>query len=152
MNRRLRLTALLVALATVMLIGWIAYLVIDLPTTYRAENWNVAWVGFDIGMVFCLGTTAWAMWNRRQIAIPGAMVSATFLVIDSWFDAVTSQGGADFKFALASAFLVELPSAIVLLRFSRRAMKKSLQNAHEHAGIEVVTLSLFKTQLTIFDD
>lgn len=152
MHKRLRLTALLVALSTILLIGWIAYLIIDLPASYRAEHWDVAWVGFDIGMVICLATTSWAMWKRRQVAIPGSMISATFLVIDSWFDVVTSQGGEDLKFAIASALIIELPSAFVLLRFSRQAIKRSIQSAHSHAGIEPTTLSLFKTNLTIFDD
>ena len=148
----LRVTGILIVLASLVLAGWIFYLIIALPASYRAENWDVAWIGFDIAMLVCLATTAWAILKRRQLAIPGAMVSATFLVIDSWFDVITSQAGLDFKFALASALFVEIPSAIFLFGFGRRAIRNSLLNAHRHAGIEVVTVSLFKTRLMIFED
>ncbi len=148
----LKVIGVLIILASSVLTAWIFYLIFALPTTYRAENWDVAWIGFDIAMLICLVATAWAILKRRQLAIPGAMVSATFLVIDSWFDVITSQAGLDFKFALASALFVEIPSAIFLFGFGRRAMRQSLLNAHRHAGIEAVTVSLFKTRLTIFED
>ncbi len=148
----LKIIGVLIVLASLVLAAWILYLIFDLPTSYRAENWNIAWIGFDIAMLICLATTAWAILNRRQVAIPGAMVSATFLMIDSWFDAITSQAGLDFKLALASALLVEIPSAIFLFGFGRRAMRQSLINAHRRAGIEVGTVSLFKTKLMIFED
>jgi len=144
--------ALVTGFSSVVLIGWIIYLIFDLPTSYHAQNWDLAWVGFDIGMVSCLLMTSWAMWKQRQISIPGAMVSSTFLIIDSWFDVITSQGGEDFTVALASAFLVQLPAAYLLFRFSRKAIKRSLLNAHRHAGIEITSISLFKTPLTIFKD
>ena len=148
----LKVIGVLIVLASSLLTAWIFYLIFALPTTYRAENWDVAWIGFDIAMLICLAATAWAILKRRQLAIPGAMVSATFLVIDSWFDVITSQAGLDFKLALASALFVEIPSAIFLFGFGRRAMRQSLLNAHRHAGIEVVTVSLFKTRLMIFEE
>ena len=79
------------------------------------------------------------------------MVSATFLIIDSWFDVTTSQSGIDFKLAVATAVFVELPLALLLVGFSRRSMRQSLINAHKRAGIEIVSLSLRKTHLAIFD-
>jgi len=102
-------------------------------------------------MLATLMTTSWAMWKRRQIAIPGAMVSATFLIIDSWFDVVTSNQGIDFNIALASALLIEIPSAVLLFRFSRVAVRRSIRNAHVQAGVEIVSLSLWRTPLMIFE-
>ena len=138
-------------LASIILAAWIFYLIFDLPTTYRADHWDVAWVGFDIGMLATLLTTSWALWKKRQIAIPGAMVSATLLIVDSWFDVVTSNGGLDFKIALASAVLIELPAAYLLIKFSRRAVKRSIQNANSRVGVEIVSVSLWRTPLTIFE-
>ncbi len=141
----------LLLLSCLVLAGWMIYLMVDLPTSYRAENWDVAWIGFDAAMLTTLSATTWAIWRRRQLAIPAAMVSSTFLVIDSWFDVTTSQSGVDFKLALATAFFVELPLAFLLVGFSRRSIRQSLTNAHKRAGIEVISLSLRKTHLSIFD-
>lgn len=142
----------LLIVAPVVLTGWIVYLIVELPTSYRAQDWDIAWIGFDIGMLVCLATTAWALWRRRQLAIPVAIISATFLLIDSWFDVVMSQRGSDFNLAIASAVLVELPLAVFLLHFSRRVIRQSLANAQRHAGVSVVTMSLIRTPLTIFDE
>ncbi len=149
--RQLKLNSILLLIASIILTGWIIYLVFALPPSYRARHWDLAWVGFDLAMLSSLMTTGWAMWKRRQIAIPGAMVSATFLIIDSWFDVVTSNQGVDFNIALASALLIEIPSAILLFRFSRAAVRRSIRNAHVQAGVEIVSLSLWRTPLMIFE-
>jgi hypothetical protein len=141
----------LLLLSCFVLAGWMFYLMVDLPTSYRAQNWDLAWIGFDAAMLTTLSTTTWAIWRTRQLAIPASMVSATFLIIDSWFDVTTSQSGIDFKLAVATAVFVELPLALLLVGFSRRSMRQSLINAHKRAGIEIVSLSLRKTHLAIFD-
>jgi hypothetical protein len=79
------------------------------------------------------------------------MISATFLVIDAWFDVMTSSPGWDIKLALALALGLELPTAFLLLRFARKAVRKSILNAHAHAGIEIANIALWKTPLTIFE-
>ncbi len=150
-ERHLKLNSLFLFMASLILAGWIFYLVFALPPSYRAEHWDLAWVGFDCAMLASLITTSWAMWKRRQIAIPGAMVCATFLIIDSWFDVVTSNQGTDFKIALLTALFIELPSALLLFRFSRAAVRQSIRNAHDHAGVEIVSVSLWRTPLMIFE-
>jgi hypothetical protein len=134
------------------LFGWMFYLAVALPNSYRAHNWDVAWIGFDAAMFFSIVITAWSIRKRRQLAIPAAMVSATFFVIDSWFDVTTSRPGFDFKIALATAVLGEIPLALLLLNFSRRSIRRSLLNAHRQAGIEIVSISLLRTPLAIFED
>ncbi|MEI8222779.1 MAG: hypothetical protein WCG43_03740 [Actinomycetes bacterium] len=147
-----KIHSLLLVTAAFVLIGWIVYLLQALPNSYRATHWNVAWVGYDIAMTATLLTTSWALWKQRQVAIPGAMVSATFLLIDSWFDVITSNPGWDQKVATASAVFVELPAAYLLFRFSRLTVRKSIENAHKKAGKEVVSASLWKTPLMIFNN
>ncbi len=145
-----KIHSILLVLAALVLIGWIVYLLRALPDSYRATHWNVAWVGYDFAMTATLLTTSWALWKQRQVAIPGAMVSATFLIIDSWFDVVTSNPGWDQKVALVSALLIELPAAFLLFRFSQIAVRKSIENAHNKAGRELASRSLWKTPLLIF--
>ena len=146
-----RMQSALLIIASISLFGWIFYLLKVLPTSYHAANWNIAWVGYDIGMSTTWLATSWALWKKRQAAIPGAMISATFLIIDAWFDVVTSNPGLDFKLALSLAIFLELPTAFLLFRFSRKAVRRSIQNAHNVAGIEIVSVSLWKTPLLIFD-
>ena len=147
-----RVHSLLLILAALALLGWIIYLIDALPDSYRANNWNTAWVGFDLGMALTLIATSWALWFQRQVAIPGAMVSATFLAIDSWFDVVTSNAGWDQRLAFFFALCIELPAAFLLFRFSRMAVRKSIQNAHHKAGTTTESLSLWKTPLMIFEE
>ncbi|HUV57925.1 MAG TPA: hypothetical protein VMV96_03885 [Acidimicrobiales bacterium] len=146
-----KFTQWLLVFVPVALLGWMIYLLTDLPVSYRAQNWDIAWIGYDFAMLMSLSTTAWAFWNRRQLAIPAAVISATFLVVDAWFDVVTSQRGFDLDAALISAFVVELPLATYLIHFSRRAIRYSIRNAQMHAGLEVVTISLVRTPLALFD-
>lgn len=146
------LGSLLLFASSMILTGWILYLLFALPTSYHASHWDMAWVGFDLGVLSTLLGTSWAMWKRRQAAIPGAMISATLLVVDSWFDGVTANAGNDFKFAVASALFVQLPAAGFLFKFSRKAMRKSIENAHTQAGKIFASTSLWKTPLTIFED
>jgi hypothetical protein len=146
-----KFTERLLIFATVALMGWMIYLLLDLPVSYRAQNWDVAWIGFDSGMLLSLSTTAWSLWHRRQLAIPAAIISATFLVVDAWFDVVTSQVGFDLDAALLSALVVELPMAFFLIHFSRRAIRSSISNAQSRAGVQVVSVSLIRTPLALFD-
>jgi len=137
-------------LASIGLVGWIIYLGFSLPTSYRANHWDVAWVGFDIAMVSTFLLTSWALWKRRQIAIPSAMVSATFLVIDSWFDVATSESGKDLDLSIGLA-IVSIAVAVRLLRFSHKAIRQSIRNAYEQAGKECISDALWQTPLMIFE-
>jgi len=63
--RQLKLNSILLLIASIILTGWIIYLVSALPPSYRARHWDLAWVGFDLAMLSSLMTTGWAMWKRR---------------------------------------------------------------------------------------
>lgn len=125
-RRGLQLDVAVLALCCLGLAAWIASLVVALPDTYRAHNWDTAWIGFDCAMLASLLVTTWAAWRQRLLLIPAALVSATLLGVDSWFDVVTSQPGRDLTFALLSAALVELPLAVFLVIVSRRTIHRVL--------------------------
>ena len=136
--------------ASIGLIAWIIYLMVSLPTSYRANHWDLAWVGFDIAMVSALLLTSWALWKRRQIAIPAAMVAATFLIVDAWFDVATSEPGWDLDLSIVLA-IVSIAFAVQLLRFSHKAIRQSIRNAYEQAGEELLSDALWQTPLMIFE-
>ncbi len=107
-------------------------------------------MGFDVAMVAVLLLTSWAIWKKRQIAIPAALVAATFLLIDSWFDVVTSNPGWDLNLSVLLAVL-SCSLATFLFRFSHRAIRQSIRNAYLRAGKELLSESLWRTPLMIFE-
>jgi hypothetical protein len=106
-----RWVARLAALCAVGLVPWIVYLAFALPQHERAAHYDVAWVGFDVGVAVVLASLAVCAARRKPATGPLAAVAATLLVVDSWFDVVTSSGRMQFMFALGSALVLELPLA-----------------------------------------
>lgn len=96
------------------LAAWIILLGLSLPKRYDAAHWNLAWVGFDVALLFALSATAWAAWRRRAIIVLLATVTATLLCADAWFD-VTTARSRDLWVSVAQAVFVELPFAIFLM-------------------------------------
>lgn len=93
------------------LIPWILYLTFTLPSRHVTFHYDLAWVGFDIGLTASFVATAWAVLRGSPRLVPLAAVTGTMLVCDAWFDVVTSHGGHDLAQALLSAGLAELPLA-----------------------------------------
>jgi hypothetical protein len=119
--RRIFLT--IVVASSLLLIPWIAYLAMSLPDRYVAGQWKAAWVGFDVTLMGFLGWTAWNAWQRRHMLVPSAIITATLLVCDAWFDVVLDWGTRDMWWSLATAILAELPLAALLLRVALRLIR-----------------------------
>lgn len=120
--RHSRRIALVLIVASLTISGIIIFLSIDLPYTYRATNWNLAWAGFDVLLLLTILLTLWALFNHKQIAIIASSMAGTILVIDTWFDIITSQPGRDFYVALATGLLLEMPFALTLFWFSKKLL------------------------------
>lgn len=110
----------IVALFTLLglgLIPWTLYLAFTLPRQATTSFYSAPWVGFDIGLsCLVLLTAALARRAHRHTGL-AAVAVASMLVVDAWFDVMTSPGGAagNVLIALASAIFVELPLAILAL-------------------------------------
>ena len=143
----------LVLLTTVCLLlaAWMLYLVVALPSTYRAQNWDTAWIVFDAAMLVSLIVTTWALWRRRLLAIPAAMISATFLGIDSGFDVATAQTGHDLVLASLAAVGIEIPLAVFLAMFSHRAIRHELQATRAGDSVPHGKFSLTRTPMLFVD-
>jgi hypothetical protein len=120
--------------AVVILIPWTVYIAITLPDNFNVHYWSIAWVGFDIALILILGFAAWAAYFQRQIFIAAAIVAATLLICDAWFDVVTSLGTKDEVLAIAFALLIELPIAAFFILLVRRIMKRTLQAYRSMTG------------------
>lgn len=101
----------LLGLVAVGLVPWTLYLTFSLPSRHVTFHYDLAWVGFDVGLAASFGVTAWAALRGSQWLVPLAAMTGTMLVCDAWFDVVTSQPGTELLEAVAEAALAELPLA-----------------------------------------
>jgi hypothetical protein len=103
----------LLGTVAVALIPWILYLTFTLPSRHVTYHYDLAWVGFDVGLTASFAATAWAAFRGSRWLVPLAAATGTMLCCDAWFDVVTSQSGGDMWEAIAEAALAELPLAAV---------------------------------------
>jgi hypothetical protein len=108
-----RWTALVLLLAGVLLVPWSALLFVMLPRAYAANNWHLAWGGFDVCLALALAATAVGVIRRSALVPIASAVTGTLLFCDAWFDVLTSRGAMDVTQALISALFVELPLAVI---------------------------------------
>jgi hypothetical protein len=97
------------------LVPWIVFLAITLPERNLSQHWDLAWAGFDVGLAVALLATGIAAWRASPWMPAAAMVSATLLVCDAWFDVVTSSTSRERLMAVVLAALCELPLAALCL-------------------------------------
>jgi hypothetical protein len=105
----------------VILLPWIVYLRITLPTQEIASHYRTAWVGFDVILATQLARTGIYAFRRRereQVRLHAAACS-TLLSIDAWFD-ITTSPRSDLPVSIALAVLIELPLAFMCWQLARR--------------------------------
>jgi hypothetical protein len=118
------------AVACLVLMGWIVGLAATLPRHYVAGHWNAAWTGFDLVLFASLAVTSWGLWRQRQVAVGASLVTATLLLCDAWFDVAMSDSGRDLMASIGSAVLIEIPLAISLLWLCRRLSRVTFRLSH----------------------
>jgi hypothetical protein len=125
MTRRLVLA--LVGTAAVGLLPWTVYLALTLPDGHRTEGWKLAWVGFDLGLVGLFAAAAVLGLRRRRAAVPLLAATAALLCADAWFDVVLDWGGPDQWMSVLMALLLELPVAVLLMTYARKALGERIR-------------------------
>lgn len=100
----------LFAVCAAVLVPWTAWLALTLPERAVAVNYDTAWVGFDVMLLVAVAGTAVAAMRRSRFLGLVASATAALLVVDAWFDVVTSPG-SERLVAAVMAVLVELPLA-----------------------------------------
>jgi hypothetical protein len=114
----------LFGLASVLLVPTVVLLVVALPSTHRAQHWDIAWAGFDVILALLLLAVAVSAWLRSSWLEGAATASATLLFVDAWFDVLTSSTRVELVVAVVEALLVELPLAVLCLMLARRAERQ----------------------------
>jgi hypothetical protein len=95
----------------VALVPWILFLTFTLPSRHVTFHYDLAWVGFDVGLTVSCASTAWAVLRGSRWLVPLAAATGTMLCCDAWFDVVTSHAGTDLFLAIVEAAVAELPLA-----------------------------------------
>ena len=106
---------------SVVLLPWTIYLYSSLPSRATADNWDVAWAGFDVAIAVTLLATAVGALRCAPWTQGVAASAATLLFCDAWFDVMTSKNTHEFEMALLMALAVEGPLAIVCLWVARNS-------------------------------
>ena len=117
----------LFVVAAVVLVPWIAFLIRSLPSTHAASHWDIAWAGFDGGLALLLVSVAVAAQRRSPWLEGAATAAAALLLVDAWFDILTSSSHLELGIAIGEAALVELPLAglcLVLARDTERVLRR----------------------------
>ena len=112
------------ALSAALLIPWLVLLGVFLPSTHRSTHWDIAWMGFDALLALLLLSVAISV-RRRSAWLEGtATATAALLIVDAWFDVLTSSTHAELVVALVEAVLAELPLAAICLLLARTAERR----------------------------
>jgi hypothetical protein len=111
----------LFALSGIVLVPWTVFLVRSLPSTHAAAHWDIAWAGFDVGLALLLLGVAVAGWRRSAWLEGTASAAAALLVVDAWFDVMTSSSHLELALAIGEAVLIELPLAALCYLLARDA-------------------------------
>ncbi len=116
--------------AAVVLLPWIIYLAETLPRRSLDHHYRAAWVGFDLLLIFAISRTAYMAFRvDPRVQIP-ATATATLLIVDAWFDVLTSSGRGQVLEALVLAAFVELPAAFFSLYLARSVNRRVIELAH----------------------
>jgi hypothetical protein len=121
-TRVVRWTGPLFALFSLVLIPWTIYLAGSLPSEQVSTNYDAAWTGFDVLLALTLVSTAYFALRRSRYLATAATATATLLVVDAWFDVLTTPGVQRIESILLAAF-VELPLAAVCIWLSWHAQQ-----------------------------
>jgi hypothetical protein len=148
LNRRRRMGAIFSIGAAVVLAAWIVVLWLTLHRSFTATHWRLAWVGFDVVELTGFVLTGWALWRGRQIAIACLLVTGTLLCCDAWFDVILDLRTSGMWLSVASAVLIELPLAFMLLNAARRLIRMSALAALGAGGVRLPLPSLWKLPLS----
>ena len=151
-SRRRRIGLVVTTLSCLGLAAWVGVLNVSLPAEFVAHQWRVAWIGFDVALLVALGATAWAAWGRRQLLIVFALVTATLMVCDAWFDVTLSWGSSESALSIFTAVCGELPAATIMLSGACHLIRLTISGVYSRTGVELSKISLWRVPLFLDND
>ena len=119
--------SVLFTLAAVLLVPWIIYLSGSLPVRHIEKHWDVAWVGLDMAIMILLLLTGFLASIKSRLVLLSLITTSSFLLVDAWFDVVTSRAGAEFYQAIILALVLEIPLAIIGYVLAYKTINKNFR-------------------------
>lgn len=99
-------------LFALIMVPWTVYIGESLPERQLSPHYDVSWAGFDVLLLTALAATGFFALRRSRYLSIAATATATLLVVDAWFDLMTTPEGQIAQ-SIVLAVLVELPLAAV---------------------------------------
>jgi len=96
----------------VIMVPWTAYIAETLPARQFSPHNDVAWAGFDVILLVSLAATGLTALRRSPYLAMAATATAVLLVVDAWFDLMTTPSPQVIQ-SIVLAAVVELPLAAV---------------------------------------
>jgi hypothetical protein len=96
-------------------VPWVIFLAVTLPRHATFAHYRGVWVGFDAALVVVLALTGLLAWQARPAVALAATAAATMMLVDAWFDVMTTPRGHGLLLSVGLAILVELPLAAICL-------------------------------------
>jgi hypothetical protein len=118
----------LFAMLAIITVPWSFYLGFQLPPYNVSSHWDIAWIGFDIGITAMLISTAILAVKRSKYLIIIASFTSSMLAVDAWFDVVTAHKGYDFIQSLTLAIFFEIPLAVVCMILAFSILENDFKN------------------------
>jgi hypothetical protein len=122
----------------VVLIPWIVLMFTVPEAVNVSQRWELVWGGFDCFLVLGFAVTAFRLITRSPRGAVTAAMTGTMLLIDAWFDVLTTHRGGEVVSVLMAVF-AEIPCAVICFYVSRRIVSL-FEQAKDHlaaAGFQV---------------
>ena len=110
------------ALFSVIMLPWTIHIGLSLPARQLSPNYDLAWAGFDVLLLSLLACTGYAALRRSRYLATTASATAALLVVDAWFDCMTTPATERLQSFLLCGF-IELPLAGVCLWLSYHTLQ-----------------------------
>jgi len=110
--RAVRWAGPLFALFALIMVPWTVYIGESLPRRQLSPHYDVSWAGFDVMLLAALAATAFFALRRSRYLSMAATATAVLLVVDAWFDLMTTPSEQLVQ-SIVLAAVVELPLAAV---------------------------------------
>lgn len=103
----------------IILIPWIVLMFTVPQVVNVSRRWELVWGGFDCFLVLGFAVTAFRLITRSPRGAVTAAMTGTMLLIDAWFDVLTTHRGGQIISILMAVF-AEIPCALICFYVSRR--------------------------------
>ncbi|MFF4017652.1 hypothetical protein [Streptomyces sp. NPDC001843] len=114
------------------MLPWLLVLAAALPATPSVPHWSAAWVGLDALEALGLTVTGVLLLRRDPRHPLAAAATAALLIVDAWFDIVTSAPGAELAGAIAMAAGAELPMAALCVVLATASCRPGFPSRFDH--------------------